>query len=139
MRVHFHGAAGQVTGSMHLVEAAGKRVLLDCGLQQGSQELEAANADPFPFDAASIDALVDGYLAGETVYELAAEFGIERRTVSAHLHRRGVPMRRRGLSLAQKEEAFALRDRGWSLAQIGARFDVAPGTVRSTLLSARKA
>ncbi len=90
-------------------------------------------------DAASIDALVDGYLAGETVYELAAEFGIERRTVSAHLHRRGVPMRRRGLSLAQKEEAFALRDRGWSLAQIGARFDVAPGTVRSTLLSARKA
>ena len=58
MRVHFHGAAGQVTGSMHLVEAAGKRVLLDCGLQQGSQELEAANADPFPFDAASIDALV---------------------------------------------------------------------------------
>ena len=58
MRVHFHGAAGQVTGSLHLVEAAGKRVLLDCGLQQGSQELEAANADPFPFDAASIDALV---------------------------------------------------------------------------------
>ncbi len=57
MRVHFHGAAGQVTGSMHLVEAAGKRVLLDCGLQQGSQELEAANADPFPFDAASIDAV----------------------------------------------------------------------------------
>ncbi|WP_460834503.1 helix-turn-helix domain-containing protein [Nocardioides hungaricus] len=90
-------------------------------------------------DAASIDALVDGYLAGQTVYELAAEFGIERRTVSAHLHRRGVPMRRRGLSLAQKEEAFALRDRGWSLAQIGARFDVAPGTVRSTLLSATKA
>lgn len=89
-------------------------------------------------DAASVDALVDGYLSGQTVYELAAEFCIERRTVSAHLHRRGVPMRRRGLSLAQKEEAFALRDRGWSLAQIGARFDVAPGTVRSTLLSATK-
>lgn len=48
-------------------------------------------------------------------------------------------MRRRGLSLAQKEEAFVLRDRGWSLAQIGARFDVAPGTVRSTLLPAKKA
>lgn len=89
-------------------------------------------------DAASVDALVDGYLAGQTVYELAAEFGIERRTVSAHLHRRGVPMRRRGLFLAQKEEAFALRNRGWSLAQIGAQFDVAPGTVRSTLLPAKK-
>ena len=29
MRVHFHGAAGEVTGSMHLLEAAGKRILLD--------------------------------------------------------------------------------------------------------------
>lgn len=89
-------------------------------------------------DTGSIDALVDGYLSGQTVYELAAEFGIERRTVSAHLHRRGVPMRRRGLSLAQKEEAFALRDRGWSLARIGARFDVSAGTVRTHLASARR-
>jgi hypothetical protein len=76
-------------------------------------------------DAASVDALVDGYLSGQTVYELAAEFGIERRTVSAHLHRRGVPMRRRGLSLTQKDEAFVLRDRGWSLARIGARLMLA--------------
>jgi len=68
MRIHFHGAAGQVTGSMHLVETAGKpsgskpsvgkRVLLDCGMQQGNREMEAANAQPFPFDPASIDALV---------------------------------------------------------------------------------
>ncbi len=58
MRVHFHGAAGMVTGSMHLVEAAGKRVLLDCGMQQGSSEAEAANTAGFPFDIGSIDALV---------------------------------------------------------------------------------
>jgi len=58
MRVHFHGAAGEVTGSMHLVEAAGRRLLLDCGLCQGSAEMEASNADPFPFDVATIDALV---------------------------------------------------------------------------------
>lgn len=79
---------------------------------------------------------MDGYLAGQTVYELSAEFGIERRTVSAHLHRRGVPMRRRGLSPTQKEEAFALRDRGWSLVQIGARFDVSAGTIRNQLRAA---
>jgi DNA-binding CsgD family transcriptional regulator len=89
-------------------------------------------------DAASVDVLVDGYLAGQTVYELAVEFGIGRRTVSAHLHRRGAPMRRRGLSLAQKEEAFALRDRGWSLTQIGARFDVSAGTVRNHLRTDRQ-
>lgn len=87
-------------------------------------------------NAASVDALVDGYLGGQTVYELAAEFGIERRTVSAHLHRRGIPMRRRGLSPEQKVEAFELRDRGWSLARIGARFDVVAQTVRSALSQA---
>lgn len=109
----------------------------------GSEQRSAASG-PVPgtrqvqkrLDAASVDALVDDYLAGQSVYELATEFGIERRTVSAHLHRRGVPMRRRGLSLAQKEEAFALRDRGWSLARIGARFDVSTGTVRNHLASA---
>jgi metallo-beta-lactamase family protein len=58
MRVHFHGAAGMVTGSMHLVEAAGKRVLLDCGMVQGSRESEALNLADFPFDVAGIDALV---------------------------------------------------------------------------------
>lgn len=58
MRVHFHGAAGMVTGSMHLVEAAGKRVLLDCGMIQGSREAEALNLADFPFDIAAIDALV---------------------------------------------------------------------------------
>lgn len=58
MRIHFQGAAGEVTGSMHLVEAAGRRILLDCGMIQGGREAEARNFDPFPFDPASIDALV---------------------------------------------------------------------------------
>lgn len=59
MRVEFHGAAGgEVTGSCHLVEAAGKRVLLDCGMLQGGREAEARNRAPFGFDPASIDALV---------------------------------------------------------------------------------
>jgi metallo-beta-lactamase family protein len=58
MRVRFHGAAGEVTGSMHEVEVAGQRVLLDCGLIQGGRSDEARNADPFPFDPESIDAVV---------------------------------------------------------------------------------
>ena len=58
MRVQFHGAAGEVTGSMHLVEAAGRRVLLDCGMIQGGREAEARNFEPFPFDPATLDALV---------------------------------------------------------------------------------
>lgn len=58
MRVTFHGAAGEVTGSMHLVEAAGKRILLDCGMIQGRREAELRNFDPFPFDPATLDAVV---------------------------------------------------------------------------------
>jgi metallo-beta-lactamase family protein len=38
MDIVFHGAAGEVTGSCHLVEAAGKRVLLDCGMVQGERQ-----------------------------------------------------------------------------------------------------
>lgn len=58
MRISFHGAAGEVTGSLHLVEAAGKRVLLDCGMIQGSPEAEARNADAFPLEPSALDALI---------------------------------------------------------------------------------
>ena len=50
-----HGAAGEVTGSCHLLEHAGRRILVDCGLFQGSDALEGENARAFAFDAASID------------------------------------------------------------------------------------
>ena len=55
MKLSFHGADRSVTGSCHLVEYAGKRILIDCGLRQGSRELDAENAEPFGFDAAGID------------------------------------------------------------------------------------
>ena len=58
MDIRFHGAAGEVTGSCHLVEVAGRRVLLDCGLIQGSRADEARNREPFPFDPAGIDAVI---------------------------------------------------------------------------------
>src|SRR5262245_28289391 len=58
MRVEFHGAAGTVTGSCTLLEAAGSRVLVDCGQFQGDDELEKWNRARFRFDASGIDALV---------------------------------------------------------------------------------
>lgn len=59
MRLTFWGAAGgQVTGSMHLLEAAGAKVLLDAGLFQGRRaEARKLNAE-LPFDARHIDAVV---------------------------------------------------------------------------------
>ncbi|MBS0461237.1 MAG: MBL fold metallo-hydrolase [Proteobacteria bacterium] len=59
MRITFIGAAGGVvTGSCHLLEAAGKRIVLDCGMVQGGKDSDEINAKPFAFDVASIDALV---------------------------------------------------------------------------------
>jgi metallo-beta-lactamase family protein len=54
----FLGAAGTVTGSRFLVEVAGTRVLVDCGLFQGLKELRERNRAPFPVDPRSIDAVV---------------------------------------------------------------------------------
>lgn len=55
MKISFHGADRGVTGSCHLVECAGKRILIDCGLYQGGHELNEENAAPFGFDASAID------------------------------------------------------------------------------------
>jgi metallo-beta-lactamase family protein len=55
LKLSFHGADRDVTGSCHLVECAGKRILIDCGLHQGSRELDEENSRPFGFDAAGID------------------------------------------------------------------------------------
>ena len=58
MKITFHGAAGTVTGSMHLVEANGRRILLDCGLYQGHRKEAFEKNRHLPFDPASIDAVV---------------------------------------------------------------------------------
>jgi metallo-beta-lactamase family protein len=58
MRISFHGAAREVTGSCHLVDTGDARLLLDCGLIQGGQERHERNREPFPFDAASLTRVI---------------------------------------------------------------------------------
>lgn len=58
MRVHFYGACREVTGSNILVEAAGKKILLDCGLFQGFKTAEERNFAPFPYNAQEIYCVV---------------------------------------------------------------------------------
>ena len=55
MKLSFHGADRGVTGSCHMVECAGRRVLIDCGLYQGGREIEEENAAAFGFEPAQID------------------------------------------------------------------------------------
>ena len=55
MKITFLGATKTVTGSNFLVEAAGKKFLVDCGMYQGKIEEEMSNADPFMYNPAEID------------------------------------------------------------------------------------
>lgn len=58
MKLSFHGAARDVTGSCHLLQCNGRRILVDCGLFQGGRELQQENAEPFGFEASSIDLVI---------------------------------------------------------------------------------
>ena len=56
--LEFLGAAGTVTGSKFLLEVAGRRLLVDCGLYQGLKELRQRNWEPLPVEPRSIDHVV---------------------------------------------------------------------------------
>jgi metallo-beta-lactamase family protein len=58
MKLHFLGAANTVTGSRHLVDTGGARVLLDCGMFQGFKTLRERNWAPLQVSPAGIDAVV---------------------------------------------------------------------------------
>jgi metallo-beta-lactamase family protein len=56
--VTFHGAARTVTGSCMELEAASHRILVDCGLFQGSRTLETLNHAAFEFDPTTVEAVI---------------------------------------------------------------------------------
>jgi metallo-beta-lactamase family protein len=58
MQLEFFGAAGEVTGSCHILRAGGRQLLLDCGMIQGGADAPARNRRAFPFETSEIDAVV---------------------------------------------------------------------------------
>ena len=58
MNILFHGAAGGVTGSKHLITVAGKKILLECGMYQGRRQKSSELNRHFPFDIKEIDAVI---------------------------------------------------------------------------------
>ena len=57
-KLTFHGAARTVTGSCYLIETDDAKVIVDCGMFQGSKTMSELNYRPFPFDPTSIDAML---------------------------------------------------------------------------------
>ena len=58
IKVHFLGAAGTVTGSKYLVEALGKKIMIDCGLFQGLKKLRKLNWEYPPINPSEVDVVL---------------------------------------------------------------------------------
>ncbi len=87
-------------------------------------------------EAHEIDALVDGYRSGTTVYKLARRFRIHRSTVSQILERQEVPRRYRLLEGDRLSSAAGLYRAGRSLSQVGDELGVNRSTVSLALKKA---
>ncbi len=57
MRITLHGATREVTGSCYLVESGKTKILVDCGMFQGSSFAKAKNFEPFGFDPKTLNAV----------------------------------------------------------------------------------
>lgn len=86
--------------------------------------------------ASEVDRLVDDYLTGATVSELADRYGVHRATVSAHLTRRGVSRRVPGLGVEEAAEAVRLYLGGISMRAIARSTGVDRKLVRIALVQA---
>ncbi len=58
MKITFHGAAGEVTGSQHLIEFGDRKILLDCGMFQGPRQLSREKNERFPYQPKDLDAVI---------------------------------------------------------------------------------
>ena len=162
MKLSFHGADRGVTGSCHMVECLGQRILVDCGMLQGSHELVEENADPFGFDPATIDyvllthahldhcgrlpLLVKRGFKGEVI-ATSASHELARLVIvdSAHLQEEDARRRSRQMRRHAEEgdseplytlvDAFSSFDRFGRSADYGEPLQIAPG-IRATFYDA---
>lgn len=58
MNIQFFGACQEVTGSCYLIEIANSKILVECGMFQGTREHEQRNNDEFPFSVKELDAVI---------------------------------------------------------------------------------
>lgn len=77
-----------------------------------------------------MDELVGLYREGMSIAELSRKFGVYTRTAAAHLVRRSVPLRQRGIAPEDAPEAVRLYESGLTLMEVGLRLGVSQGTAR---------
>ena len=110
-----------------------RRPLEPCVVDSRGRMVRAVGMTQTFLSPAQVDELVDLYEAGATLVELGERFGVHRRTAAAHLVRRSVPIRRRGLDECHLAEAVELYAGGLCLMEVGLRFGVSQQAVRRAL------
>ena len=116
MKITFCGATGTVTGSKYLVEAQGRRVLVDCGLFQGYKQLRLRNWAPPPFDPASLDAvlLTHAHIDHSGYLPLLVRKGFKGRVLCSHGTRELLEIMLPDAAHLQEEEARYANQHGYS-------------------------
>jgi metallo-beta-lactamase family protein len=57
MQLSFYGGVGEATGANYILESNGTKIMIDCGLHQGSHYADRENFDPFPYNAGEVAAV----------------------------------------------------------------------------------
>ena len=80
MKLSFYGAAHEVTGTCYYLEINGKKVIVDCGLQQGG---DVKDNQYFPFDPAELDAVIltHAHIDHSGRLPLLTKLGLDRKSV----------------------------------------------------------
>ena len=114
--VTFCGACGTVTGSCTYLEWGERRILVDCGLYQGPEEVEQKNWDPFPFTAAKLSAVVitHAHLDHTGLLPKLVREGFEGPIYCTRASRGLVSLILRDAGHLQQEQARFARKKGYS-------------------------
>ena len=114
--LQFLGAAGTVTGSRYLVESAGQRILVDCGLFQGFKQLRERNRAPFPVPPESIDTvlLTHAHLDHSGYIPALVRDGFRGKVICSPATRELCSLLLPDSGHLQEEEAKFARKRGYS-------------------------
>lgn len=114
--LRFLGAAGTVTGSRYLIEAGGRRILVDCGLFQGFKQLRERNRKPFPARPGTIDTvlLTHAHLDHSGYLPALVKGGFPGRILATEASRELCGLILPDSGHLQEEEARFARKRGYS-------------------------
>lgn len=114
--ITFLGATETVTGSRFLLSFGNERILIDCGLYQGSKEIQARNREPFPIDPQSISAIVltHAHLDHSGYVPLLVRQGFQGRIITTKYTEPLLAVVLRDSAKLQEEDAFFATKKGYS-------------------------